>query len=441
MPGSSLVTQVKSQIVHGKALAGLILSRFAGTFMQFVSQVLAGRLLGADAVGMLGVGQGYILLLGTIVGLGTPRYVLRRTVKRSGRHNVSRDALWLQFAIATTALTCPLVLALFFGLWLSTSGDLSFVATIWLGIAIAAGTLGYAITKLIGEYLKGQGRAGLALSQEFMHPYVVVAIITLVAFFAQPLLGQQFTATVPAAAFAMSFIFIAFIWLRWLRSASPIRLKSKQFIRRLKKGWRELAAITVVVVGNQIMFSVPVTVAFAFSGATVAGYLTIILKLTGLLSSLTAVFASFFAPRVARAHRAKAHRRVILLYIMGGLATGISCAFIAGLLVFFPAFFLGLFGPAFVSAQNVLALQIAASARIVRQFFGLTEVFLTMTGQSHLDVIAQGISIAILLAGIFWLGFASINLDVVNLTIFVAIATTVKPIISSLLFFWLSRRK
>ncbi|KKB09791.1 lipopolysaccharide biosynthesis protein [Devosia chinhatensis] len=417
---------LKSVFTRALRIFGLLAGRFTGTGFQFLSQVLAGQLLGPAAVGLMGAAQGYIMLFGTIGTIGSPFFLLRRVVSRPGR-DVSRQRQdWLRFALIGAGIGGAISTAVFGIFWLLTPNDLNARQSTLAWVTIAVGVFSYALAKCYVEYLKGLGQSSRGLMLEFTLPYAVTLLFTgLVAIID----FGSLDVVIPTMGYAFALLIIAALFIRRARQGRP--LSQGQIRSRLRRNWKELLTLSLVQVGNNLAFSLPVAVVFAVSGPVSAGLLVIILRVTGLTATISAVFASYFSPLAASAHRQADWQRMRRLYLASSLTNGTACASLCALLIVFPQQLLSIFGEAFVDPSAIFALQLSAGVRLLRHFLGLTEVFLTMSGRASLDLVSQSLSVGALVIGMTILIVIGATGDLPSVAAVVAVSGAVRPVVSA----------
>lgn len=404
----------------------MLVSRLSGTAIQFLMQLLAARLLGSQAVGLLGVAQANVLFFGSFASAGAPQLVLRRTARRRQNNHQEVRAKWLSFGTTLASWVGACVALGFLLYWIVGQNELGPIEAGVLGLFMAFGIVAYGIGKVYFEYLKGEGRSASALSLEYTVPYAVTLVsVLLLARLDQSL---QFV-IIPAASFCLAVIAITYVTGRKLRSNSGA-LPARGVWSRTCRNWKELAAFTAVQAGNQAMFALPVSLVFAISGAAAAGIIVVVLKLVGLTATLSAVFSAYFSPKVVDAQRSADKSALRRLFLQSMLLNGSASAVLCVAMSVWPSFFLGIFGAEFSSDDAMLALQISCAGRFVRQYAGMTEVFLGMTGHAGWDLISQALSVAILVGGLGVIAITGFGSNLALVALVVAVSTTIRPLVS-----------
>lgn len=423
------VERVRAALLTLLRLARILASRLSGTGLQFGAQVAAGRILGPAAVGYLGVAQGYILLFGTLAGLGLPTFILRRLSPKSTRIGLTThtkaEANWLWFAVVMTALGSVVCAAAFGGYWLLVTRAETQKESALICAVIAVGIVAYAYAKLFAEYLKGRGRPAAGLTVEFTAPYACSLLFTLPLWLFD--MGS-FGVLMPTIGFVFAFMIATSLLAK--RIEIPKIWNAGHMMRRVRRSWTELLGLLVVQIGNQLSFTLPVAMIFAFSNPVKAGILVIILRLTGLAATITSIFSAYFSPGVVSAHRSGNFENMRKLYLSSALLNGTACATVCLIIIIFPGFFLGLFGSHFLNDEALLALTITAGARIIRHYLGLTEVFLTLTGNAKFDVTSQTISLLSLAVGMVLTVYTGHADNLIWTATAVAVSSLVRPVIS-----------
>lgn len=402
-------------------------SRLLGTGLQFLAQLAVGRILGPGAVGILGATQSHILLFGGAAGVGVPEFVQRRTAGARGPHKAAITRRWLRLGLIASILGGGLGSLLFAIYWfaLPMGGSNGHLV---LGVTTAVGICLYAVGRVHIEFLKGQGLAARSLTLEFTFVHLSVLAAAVLCLVLPRLAGSEM---LPAIAFAAYYGVVATLLVRH-SDIEGIGLNSLgRVLRQMRANSGELSSFMITQVGNQATGALPTILVFALAGPHAAGLQVIVLKLLGLIGTVSGIFSAYFISPVATAIRARDTQKIRRLYLATMISNGGVSGALCLLMIAIPELIIGVFGEEFASPDAIMALRIGAGIVLVRQFTGISAIFLNLSGLARLDVVSHLIALSALVGGLVLLAVAGLIDDLVLVTSVVAVSGLLRPAISA----------
>ena len=282
-------------------VGSVLLLRGIGSMAQFLLNIVLGRVLGAEVLGVYYIFTSWVSLFSTIGGLGLPLYTLRTVSSLDAR---KRNAEACHFVVGS------LILALGFGTALAVIVSVfsPVLANLLLGsaslryvfsTAAVAGVLLTAL-RIFSEALKARSRPNLALAIEFSFlPLGLILFVGLTVLLAYPLapanLLRAYTLILlMAASFAGGVWFEhSFVRGRLASTLGHIELRRLKDFRGMWPFWG-MAVLNVAFVASPFVF-----LPFVATPAEV-GQFGVAYRLVALATVILTALASFFAPRFAK---------------------------------------------------------------------------------------------------------------------------------------------
>lgn len=161
-----------------KAIALALFTRGSGMILQFATNLVLVRVLGASGMGVYSIYLAWMQLLSSVASIGLPAFVLRTAAVAWGRREPRRVRHLLLKAVLLIGATSAVVWALVFlasdFLALSFLNDIGLrFALIWAALAAFL----FSLIKIAAEVLKSIERVNLALACEtLLLPALVIAL-------------------------------------------------------------------------------------------------------------------------------------------------------------------------------------------------------------------------------------------------------------------------
>lgn len=350
--------------------------RGAVTFANVALFALLGIAFGADAVGHYATYLAFVMISGSLMAAGLPQMLMRRAAISANRDSYFvarlRSAFWLGWLMAATVGT--LIAAPAF-IWLNSVTGLDAPA-----LAVA-GPAAYASVMMVMEELRGRGRPEAALLREhaptIIVPFAAVAASTMVALPETKLIDLLVYVHLAAA----TFVSVLHLKLNGLRGgpSAALRLLSKvPASQLLQMGLMRFLAASA---GYMAILLVSIN-----GDAALAGLITVILKLTGLASTLSAVVNSVYAARFGAAYRNLKQLRV--LTVQTATLNGAGVVALLAPMIIAPSLFLEMFSVGRTVTGAETALQIVAGTVLLRGFAGTPDLLFLVTGKAWIEVAA-----------------------------------------------------
>jgi len=332
--------------------------------------MFVGAQFGSAGLSDLAVAQGTVLICGTALTFGTPQFVMRHGL----------DAAHAEYLGSAFRL-----------LFLTTLGTAVVAGSAWAAVpmlsetisatkmlAVGIGVFLYVFVRLFADYLRGQGKSSSSVTGEFIVPGL--------AFMALALSTRDF--------FGDDTIIIAF-GLSWLPAFLLLGLQcgtrklGKGTPGQILKAYPEIASLLTVQLLNVAMWQSPSVLLFMY-GATdtdIAAFFAI-QKLCALPLTFSSALASSFGYQFLVAIKAERRSVVRRTVLSAALINGAGSAVILLPVLVAPATMLLLFGLHTPSAAALFGLQILAGALAARQFLGLNELYLSMSGRGSQEAVS-----------------------------------------------------
>lgn len=373
----------------------VVATRGAGSVLQLGIGILLGRVLGIEGVGAYYLFLSTAVLAATFLAFGYPTFILRH-IGELGDNAQKREARW-----GTVSACGHRVLYVAMPLLVIVAFQSKIIATALyndsgLGpivLAAAAAALGLALTRLNAEALKGEGRAELALSIEFVIPSAFVAAVALCSAFT----GSPLSPLIACWAFASATLFVGVGG--FVRAA----VKHSGVIQLPKN--RESLVFWAILLTNNAVASVPYFLLAQLASQEAIGLFGIAHRLVAVSATIMFSLNAMFGPRFARLRASNDWLELRREFHLSQVVAAVVYAPMLLIFLFFGSVVLTLMGPGFEAATSLLA--IMAIGRMVNAAGGLGEAFLSMTGAQNIELANAGIVLTFLAiagaaAGVVW---------------------------------------
>ena len=352
-------------------------SRFSGTAIQFLLLLFIGRVFGQSALGAFATSQSIIVYSGTLIGIGLPAFLLRRTARYS---YISSPVIqmWLGVLNSYLILVCVAAIAISILHYFIFSPKWNFAFYICI-----IGGVSYAACRAYSEILKGQSQLIQSTIYEFTLPLgISFFYLGIVSFFSSSNTYVIQSLAIGYAASALAAIIIK----SGTTNLSTIRI----LIRRISRNIRELISLCFVQIGNVTLLAFPIILTASMLSIKDAAIMGISIRMVGLGATATSIIVSMHVKEAINS--LKSRRRAQVLHSYFKISTlNLFAQFLVLLpLILAPSQILQLFSVDITdnfSAQN--AVQALASLRLARALLGTPEVFLANSGKSGFDLIGH----------------------------------------------------
>lgn len=380
-------------------LARLLLSRWLGTGAQFVLNVVLGRVLGAEGLGIFYLFQAWYRWLAQVGALGLPVNTLRVVSVLEGNGDRAGANRYLSRALGGVALAALVIGAgiLPFASELAEftlgSAELAYV----LRAAVAAGAL-WITLRIVAAAFKARSRPELGLVFEYsalpigLLSLIGVGVAAGIALDARPLVF----ATVAVLALTVA---VAVVWL--LRGRASSGQASPRSLRELFSP-RTLGPLWGVGLVNSAISNAPLLLMPQFASAAEIALFGVSARLVSLAAAIQDALISDFSPRFARHHEQGDHQALRAAFRRSRWLSILTYAPILAVFLIVPQLVLGIFGPEF--REGVRFLYVVAVGQAVSSASGLVGSFLAMTHRQAALLRINGGSLVLMLLLIVWLG-------------------------------------
>lgn len=380
---------------------GLTLAfRWLGSGTQFLLNVVLGRLMGAEGLGIYYLFYSWARLLSQAGGFGIPPYALRtvsvlesegsyRTVDRFMKASLGLVTLsGLMISVFVFAFAPQLAQA-FLG-----SSELAYL----LRFAAVAGTL-FMIIRLFAEILKALGKAEVALTIEFsFYPIGLLLFIGIGTLLAMPISATHAVlGTIIVLAIAILVAYVVFHRYQRARLASS----GPESGRVLFQAQSMLTFWTLGILTSTLA-NLPFILLPQFATPAEIGEFGVAYRLVALAATILAALGSRFSPGFARHYVNRDAKALARDLRASQIYSFLAYAPLLLLFAFFADSLLAIFGPEFQSAR--LALYIMAVGQAINSATGLTGQFLNMTNQERLASWISAFSLLLMVVLIMLLG-------------------------------------
>jgi O-antigen/teichoic acid export membrane protein len=358
-----------------------------GAALSFAFSLLVARSLGATGTGSFALAQTTALFGSTVALMGLDYVVLRsmagnvRVGDTATARGAARTATGL---VAAAAIVTGLVIAIAGNrLLAATPGATPFL--LLAGIAV----LPLAMNRIAVTALRGAG--GMLAAQWLEGPQAMLLAVVILA--------TLLLTAVPVSAYGVTLLFFAASATTALAAGGLYLRKSRAWDRAvpvpvapmLRAGWQiSFIVLTRMLVDWGTLVTLGATHSVAETGMFRTAW-----QINSLLALVFVTFDTVSGPRIAAAHRVgdTAGIRRLLRQSVGTMALITAPLFI--LILGFPAWLLGLFGPEFTGAAT--ALRILALGQLFNIVTGPVGAVLLMTGEERWSARISVASVAVLL--------------------------------------------
>lgn len=380
--------------------------RLGASALQLLVGILVGHLFGTSLLAEFALVQGSALLFGSIIALGVPVFVLRKTSTAS-TDKAPDIAQWLALAYRICLMmSLPVAIAIFV---LSTTFAPRPLSTLE-AVAILLSPLLWAFIRVFAEFLKGINKATTSIALEFIVPSTLVAAIIIMqsmsGFMALSIPVLYLLSYVPSVAYSV------FYW------AKTYRRETKREPKKLSRNdlWQILSLGVIQILGMAIWY-VPLLLLGAASGVNDLASFYTIQRFCTVALTVSAAIGSASSFRAISVIRSNDPRACLRLYAKLMLFNGLLSAIVLFLPIFAPEWAFGIFSVEASSMAKYAAISLG-TLLLAKQFLGFSEMFLAYSGKSSVDFVSSAVGYAIL--GIILLVF-QVNL----LTACIAIGTAI----------------
>ena len=372
---------------------------------------LIGHLYSIESVGYFASYLAFSTLAGTFVASGFPQMLMRRTALlpplSSRRLKILRAPYWIGVLCSGFASSIFILIAITIYNE-KTESDIPLI--------ICISPFSYALTSLVTEELRGLGKAELSLIANSTSTVIAPLIYVLLHYWLHgDNLISGLVATHVISCFSLSLLYLKINnWMsinytfikNTFRSLPPHEIMSITLMHFLSAGQSQLAIL----------------ISGVFGSPALAGIIAVGVRLSGLSATFTGIINASYVKQVARAQRD--NRTLRRLMASSSIVAILGVSSLMAPVIMLPNTFLELFGVTEAPLGSALAIQILALSRLFRAAPGISDLFLMVTGNAKLEVVASLCGMATLLLTIALLP---------QTPLFVALALTASSLIHGLL--------
>lgn len=380
----SFISNMNIAKTIAKGGAFVLLGSLAGKGIKFVTEVVLGRTLGPDGYGLYALGLSVLMILRHFSSLGFKTGVVRFGAGYFAAKEYSKFRGLLKFS-----LWVVIGVGLAIGLGLVFSGGYlanrifadGRLRTIFY--LVGFGLPAYGAMWVVTEAIRAQRKMGLYTGLEHVgQPLLFLILVGGGVLFG---LTSRFALT----AFIISLGMVAFVGLILLLRSSPFQKQvesSKKSSDYESSRWLSYSVPLIIVgVSYMLLHETDRIMLGYFLGTESVGLYNAAARLAYLTAIFVNSFAGIFSPLAAGFHQSGEPEKIRFLLVTTTRWTSILTLPLVGLLVIFPRFFLGWFGPEY----KVVAfpLMFLAFAYLTNAGTGNTGALLKMVDRQNVEVI------------------------------------------------------
>jgi len=367
-----------------KGGAFVLLGSLVGKGIKFVTEVVLGRTLGPDGYGVYVLGLSVLMILRHFSSMGLKTGTLRFGAGYFASKEYSKFRGFLKFALWLViggGLAVGLGLVFSGGYLANRVFNDARLRTVFYLVAI--GLPAYGAMWVVTEAIRAQKKIGLYTGLE----HVGQPLIFLILVGGGVLFGLTSGFTV--AAFIISLAVVAFVGLILVLRTSPFQNKlelPKKSLDYEPSRWLKYSVPLVIVgVSYMLLHETDRVMLGYFLGTKSVGLYNAAARLAYLSEIFINSFAGIFSPLAAGFHHTGELGKIRFLLVTTTRWTLILTLPLVGLLVIFPRFFLGWFGPEYKLAA--FPLMFLAIAYLTSAGTGNTGALLKMVDRQNVEVI------------------------------------------------------
>ena len=380
----SFISNMNIAKTIAKGGAFVLLGSLVGKGIRFITEVVLGRTLGLDGYGVYALGLSVLMILRHFSSLGFKTGVVRFGAGYFAAKEYSKFRGLLKFSLW---LVLGGGLAVGLGLFFS-GGYLANrifadgrLRTIFYIVAI--GLPAYGAMWVVTEAIRAQRKMGLYTGLE----HVGQPLLFLILVGGGVLFGL--TSSFALTAFIISLGMVAFVGLILLLRSSPfqkqVESSQKSFDYEPSRWLRYSVPLVIVGVSYMLLHETDRIMIGYFLGTESVGLYNAAARLAYLTAIFVNSFAGIFSPLAAGFHQKGELGKIRFLLVTTTRWTLILTLPLVGLLVIFPRFFLGWFGPEYKVAT--FTLMFLAFAYLTSAGTGNTGALLKMVDRQNVEVI------------------------------------------------------
>lgn len=380
----SFISNMNIAKTIAKGGAFVLLGSLAGKGIKFATEVILGRTLGPDGYGVYALGLSVLMILRHFSSLGFKTGVVRFGAGYFAANEYSKFRGLLKFCLwLVIGAGLAIGLGLFFsGGYLAnrifSDGRLRAIFHI-----VAIGLPAYGAMWVVAEAIRAQRKMGLYTGLE----HVGQPLLFLILVGAGVLFGL--TSRFALTAFIISLGMVAFAGLIFLLRSSPfqkqVESSPKSFDYEPSRWLRYSVPLIIVGVSYMLLHETDRIMLGYFLGTKSVGLYNAAARLAYLTAIFVNSFAGIFSPLAAGFHHKGELGKIRYLLVTTTRWTLILTLPLVGLLVIFPGFFLGWFGPEYKVV--VFPLMFLAFAYLTNAGTGNTGALLKMVDRQNVEVI------------------------------------------------------
>jgi len=381
---NSFISNMNIAKTIAKGGAFVLLGSLAGKGIRFITEVVLGRTLGLDGYGVYALGLSVLMILRHFSSLGFKTGVVRfgagyfAAKEYSKFRGLLKFSLWLVIG-AGLAIGLGLV---FSGGYLANrifaDGRLRIIFYI-----VAIGLPAYGAMWVVTEAIRAQKKMGLYTGLEHVgQPLLFLILVGGGVLFG---LTSRFALT----AFIISLGMVAFVGLILLLRSSPFQTQvesSKKSSDYEPSRWLSYSVPLIIVgVSYMLLHETDRIMLGYFLGTESVGLYNAAARFAYLTAIFVNSFAGIFSPLAAGFHHKSELGKIRFLLVTTTRWTLILTLPLVGVLVIFPRFFLGWFGPEY--KVGAFPLMFLAFAYLTNAGTGNTGALLKMVDRQNVEVI------------------------------------------------------
>ena len=373
-----------------------LVTKLAAKAAAFLMTLVLARNLSVDDYGAFAFVAAWLLFL-VIIGVAGLDTASMRFVAQFGEEEGAEDkaATFVQWARRRVLLTATVVAAITYLATYAAAGHLAHLGNALIVTGLIALPL-LVLTQFQQFALRAKRLVGQAdFVGQIIRPSTVVVLVA-----AASLLSVQLTSAQAMAALVAGAGLSAVFGELWLRRAVPG--SAGRPTREQKRQWGRTALPMVWISGSHfLLHQLDILMLGSLAGTENVAPYAVASRLADVVAFSLVVAAGIVAPLISSLYHSRRLQELREMLKVAGRWVSLAAILVAAVFVTAREPLLGLFGPAYVSAQIVLTILIVG--QLTNAFAGPVGYLLSMTGNQRASAIILGAGVAVNAALNLWL--------------------------------------
>ncbi|MCA1065335.1 hypothetical protein QTG56_07300 [Rossellomorea sp. AcN35-11] len=350
-------------------------SRVMGTALQFLLNIVLGRVLGAGGLGNYYTFVSWTNIVGTVSSLGLPLYLLNKIPQKNNFNEIKyifKRSLILVF-------TAGMILSLLMYIYISYIGEFSNNLNFLISYSLLAG-VSLALIRIVSDSLKAINKYNIGLGLEFSTIPLLLLILIMILFSLGIKIHVNLVLLLYLIISGCAIIIGVTVFNRLTTNLQKERKYQGDFRIFPKRDIKQIFTFLGILLVNNSLASAPYLILPFLVSLEEVGEFGVAHRLVSLSGTILIALAAYFTPQFSKNSKT-----------LDGFKD-YKHSQIFSFLTYFPLFIIyilfsdiiiSLFGEGFKDAKVLLL--IMAFGRLVNAGFGLGEQFLNMNGMEHIE--------------------------------------------------------